>query len=100
MGGTPYDIKGVEFGHVGDRCSFDAIVRVYDIHDAALDHLADDRARRRHVAARSHAAVRGPAGDLLWAVGQLSPTTTRCSKHGMIIYDALYTWCRLQARKT
>ena len=26
VGGTPYDIDGVKFGHVGDRCSFDAIV--------------------------------------------------------------------------
>ena len=40
VGGTPYDIEGVEFGHVGERCSFDAIVRAYDIHDAALDRLA------------------------------------------------------------
>src|SRR5437763_5783654 len=40
VGGTPYDIKNVQFGHVGDRCSFDAIVDFYDIHDPALDHLA------------------------------------------------------------
>jgi rhodanese-related sulfurtransferase len=40
VGGTPYDIKGVEFGHVGERCSFDAIVTFYDIHDPALDRLA------------------------------------------------------------
>jgi rhodanese-related sulfurtransferase len=39
-GATPYDIKNVEFGHHGERCSFDAIVVFYDIHDAALDHLA------------------------------------------------------------
>ena len=31
VGGTPYDIKDVEFGHVGDRCSFDAIVKAYDV---------------------------------------------------------------------
>ena len=31
VGGTPYDINGVEFGHVGERCSFGAIVRAYDI---------------------------------------------------------------------
>jgi rhodanese-related sulfurtransferase len=40
VGGTAYDIEGVEFGHVGKRCSFDAIVRAYDIHDPALGHLA------------------------------------------------------------
>ena len=39
-GATPYDIKGVEFGHHGDRCSFDAIVDTYDINDPALDQLA------------------------------------------------------------
>jgi rhodanese-related sulfurtransferase len=37
----PYDIKDAEFGHVGDRCSFDAIIRIYEIKDPALDHLAN-----------------------------------------------------------
>jgi hypothetical protein len=39
-GATPYDIDGVEFTHEGDRCSFDAIMRIYDIQDPALDRLA------------------------------------------------------------
>ena len=39
-GGTPYDIEGVEFAHEGERCSFDTILRIYGIHDPALDHLA------------------------------------------------------------
>ncbi len=37
---TPYDIKGVDFGHVGDQCSFDAIIKIFEIKDPALDHLA------------------------------------------------------------
>ena len=40
-GGTPYDIDGVEFTHEGERCSFDTILRIYGIKDAALDHLAE-----------------------------------------------------------
>src|SRR6266568_8165383 len=39
-GGIPYDIDGVEFTHEGERCSFDTILRIYDIKDPALDHLA------------------------------------------------------------
>ena len=39
-GGTPYDIEGVEFAHEGERCSFDTILRIYDIHNPALDRLA------------------------------------------------------------
>ena len=37
IGATPYDIGGVEFGHHGEECSFDAFVRRYGIVDAALD---------------------------------------------------------------
>ena len=33
VGGTPYDIEGVEFAHEGERCSFDTILRIYDIKD-------------------------------------------------------------------
>jgi hypothetical protein len=39
-GGIPYDIDGVEFTHEGERCSFDTILRIYEIMDPALDHLA------------------------------------------------------------
>ena len=98
VGGTPYDIKGVEFGHVGDRCSFDAIISAYDIHDAALDHLAT--------------IVRGadtsrpdltPQCEGLLAISYgLSanfPDDHEMLKHGLVIYDALYTWCRLETGK-
>jgi rhodanese-related sulfurtransferase len=37
----PYDVKGAEFGHVGDHCSFDAIIRIYEVKDPALNHLAN-----------------------------------------------------------
>ncbi|MBO0759139.1 MAG: chromate resistance protein [Bradyrhizobiaceae bacterium] len=95
LDGTPYDIKGVEFGHVGERCSFDAFIRAYDIHDAALDRLAT--------------IVRGadtsrpdltPQCEGLLAISYgLSanfPDDHEMLKHGLVIYDALYAWCRQQ----
>jgi hypothetical protein len=98
IGGTPYDINDVQFGHVGDRCSFDAIVKAYDIHDAALDRLAT--------------VVRGadtsrpdltPQCEGLLAISYgLSanfPDDHEMLKHGMVMYDALYTWCRQQLAK-
>ena len=95
VGGTPYDIEGVTFGHVDDRCSFDAIIDAYDIHDPALDQLATivrgaDTSRPKLT----------PQCEGLLAVSYgLSanfPDDHEMLKHGMIIYDALYTWCRLQ----
>jgi rhodanese-related sulfurtransferase len=95
IGGTPYDIKDVEFGHVGDRCSFDAIIKAYGIEDAALDRLAT--------------IVRGadtsrpdltPQCEGLLAISHgLSanfPNDHDVLRHGLVMYDALYTWCRMQ----
>jgi hypothetical protein len=39
-GAVPYDVPDVELGHHGAECSFDAIMRKYDIRDPALDKLA------------------------------------------------------------
>ena len=40
-GATPYDVKGVELGHHGKECSFDAIVKKHNLGgDSALILLA------------------------------------------------------------
>jgi rhodanese-related sulfurtransferase len=96
--GAAYDIDGVEFGHVGERCSFDAIVRAYDIRDPALDHLAT--------------IVRGadtsrpdltPQCEGLLAISYGLSANFRDDqemlKHGLVIYDALYAWCRSQQNR-
>jgi rhodanese-related sulfurtransferase len=95
---TPYDIDGVEFTHEGERCSFDAILKIYDIHEPALDRLA--------------AIVRGadtprrdltPQSEGLLAISRgLSanfPDDHEMLRHGMVIYDAFFAWCRQQHRE-
>jgi rhodanese-related sulfurtransferase len=98
VGGTPYDIKGVEFGHVGERCSFDAIVRAYDIHDPALDRLATIVR-----GADTSRADLTPQCEGLLAISYGLSANFRDDhdmlKHGLVMYDALYSWCRLQGDK-
>jgi len=97
IGGTPYDIKGVKFGHVGDRCSFDAIVSAYDIHDSALDHLATIV----RGADTSRPDLTPQCEGLLaisYGLSSNFPDDHEMLKHGMVLYDALYRWCRLQAQ--
>jgi hypothetical protein len=98
VGGAPYDIKGVEFGHVGDRCSFDAIVSAYDIHDTALDHLAT--IVRGADTSRPDLTAQGE-GLLAISHGLSSnfPDDHEMLKHGLVMYDALYRWCRMQIEK-
>ena len=40
VGAIPYDVPGVELGHHGDACSFDAIIKTYNLTDPALQALA------------------------------------------------------------
>jgi rhodanese-related sulfurtransferase len=98
IGGTPYDIKGVEFGHVGDRCSFDAIISAYGIADPALDRLATIV----RGADTSRPELTPQCEGLLaisYGLSSNFPDDHEMLKHGMVMYDALYTWCRLETAK-
>jgi rhodanese-related sulfurtransferase len=92
-GGTPYDIDGVEFSHEGERCSFDTFLRIYNIQDPALDHLA----RIVRGADTSRHDLTPQCGGLFAISLGLSENFSddhQMLAHGMVIYDALYTWCR------
>jgi hypothetical protein len=95
----PYDIPGVELTHVGDLCSFDAFLKKYQIQDPALPQLAT--------------IVRGadtsrldltPQSAGLYAISLgLSATMTNdheMLRHGLVMYDALYAWCRSLQNET
>ena len=90
---TPYDVAGVEFTHAGERCSFDAFVEKFHLRDAALDKLAT--IVRGADTSRLDLAPQAPG---LLAISQgLSanfPDDHQMLEHGMVIYDALYAWCR------
>jgi hypothetical protein len=92
-GAIPYDIPGVEMSHVGELCSFDAFLAKYRLDDPALQQLA--------------AIVRGadtsrldltPQSAGLYALSlglsALYADDHEMLAHGMVMYDALYAWCR------
>ena len=94
LGAVAYDIPGAPVSHVGEQCSFDALLLGFDLRDAALDLLAT--------------IVRGADTDRL----DLSPQSAGLlafslglsrlhaqDDHAMLeaalpLYDALYAWCR------
>lgn len=92
-GATPYDIPGVEMGHNGELCSFDAFLLKYKLNDPALQQLAI--IVRGADTARLDLAPQA-AGLLAISLG-LSRNFSNdheMLKQGMIMYDALYSWCR------
>jgi rhodanese-related sulfurtransferase len=93
-GATAYDIPGAEpFSHDGELCSFDAFLRVYGIEDRTLDTLA--LIVRGADTARLELTPQSP-GLLALSLGLSAnfPDDHAMLEHGMVMYDALYAWCR------
>lgn len=89
----PYDIPDVELSHVGELCSFDAFLLKYRLDDPALAELAI--IVRGADTARPELAPQA-AGLLAISLGlsHLYHDDHEMLKHGVVIYDALYAWCR------
>lgn len=90
---TAYDVPGVTFTHRGERCSFDALIADFDLHDAALDQLAT--IVRGADTGKPELTPQSP-GLLAVSLGlsQLYQNDLEMLAHGMTIYDALYAWLR------
>lgn len=91
-GALPYDVPGVELGHHGDQCSFDAFIAKYALNDAALNKLA---LIVRAADCGAPQLAKEAAGLLAISKG-LSLNFTNdheMLKQGIVLYDALYAWC-------
>jgi rhodanese-related sulfurtransferase len=96
-GAIPYDIAGVEFTHEGERCSFDTILRIYDITDPPLQRLATI-VRGADTSRHDLAPQCGGLFAISLGLSANFPNDYEMLLHGMVMYDALYSWCRsLQA---
>ena len=93
QGAIPFDVPGVELTHDGPACSFDAFIRKYRLSDPALLKLADIiRAADTDTLDKSKQAP----GLLAISLGLAAniPDDNELLAAAMVIYDALYTWCR------
>ncbi len=95
-GATPYDVKGVELGHHGKECSFDAIVKKHGLgSDAALLLLAkivngadtDNSLWNQPESAGLKAVAEGFRG-----LGYRDDHELNAAES--IVYDALYAYCQ------
>ena len=90
---VPYDIPDVHFSHDGELCSFDAFLKHYRLTDPALKELA--------VVVRGADTARLDLAPQAAGLAAVSLGLSRnfqddheMLKHGMVMYDALYTWCK------
>ncbi len=95
----PYDIVDVTFSHRGPRCSFDAFLDEFDLHDPVIDQVADI----------VRAADTGELGQSREAPGLLAISLGLSAnvrddivllEQAMPVYDALYAWCKTARNET
>jgi len=94
-GAVPFDVKGVELGHVEGRCSFESILVKYALTDPALRllgrivHGADIPAE---ITIEPEAAgLRGMAYGFAAIHGDDDHEKLRRES---LVYDALFVWCQ------
>lgn len=92
-GAIPYDVPNVELSHVGEQCSFDAFLKKFNLSDPALRQLAaivrgadTSRLDLTPQSAGLHAISLG--------LSQQFSDDHEMLAHGMVMYDALYAWCK------
>jgi hypothetical protein len=97
-GAIPFDAPGVELGHHDSDCSFNSIIKKYELKDKALLFLADiinaadtGNMDKNPVAAGLEAIATGYSIRF--------PEDIENSEYQFDVYDSLYAWCRLQVAK-
>jgi hypothetical protein len=95
-GAIPFDVEGVELGHHGYECSFDAVIKKYGLTAPGLDALALI-VRGADTAAKDLA----PEARGLEAVAEgfrlIGKDDHDILKLEFPVYDALYAYCRSRA---
>ena len=92
-----YDIPGAPVTHEGECCSFDGLLRAFEIEDPAVDRLA----RIVRGADTDRLALEPQCAGLLalsLGLSRLHRDDHNMLEAAMPLYDALYAWCVGEAR--
>lgn len=100
-GAVPFDVAGVDLGHVDGRCSFESIMVRYELtENPAVERMA----RVIHAADVSADLANSPDGAGLKAIAQGFSLLHGADDHKKMelefpMYDALYAWCEDEAKR-
>jgi hypothetical protein len=97
-GAMPFDVPNVELGHHGSECSFDTIIKKYNLKDPALEILAPIVR-----GADTDAKDLTPESRGLEAIAEgfrlMFQNDHELLEREMPVYDALYAYCREKAQR-
>lgn len=94
----PFDAPGVELGHKGTKCSFDAIIEKYEFKDPALLDLAlivrAADTNNKELAPESIGLEAIASGSMMIAKDDYEAIEKQA-----YVYDSLYAYCKLRLIK-
>jgi len=93
-GGTAFDIPDAPYTHEGESCSFDAFVARHRPDDPALARLATIVRGADTERTDLHPAAGGLLAAALGMSALFGVDDRATLRHAMVLYDALYLWCR------
>lgn len=89
----PFDVANVELGHDGPNCSFDAIIKKYNLTDRALQRLAP--IVRGADTAANHLTPESPGLEAIAEGFRLVyQNDHELLERESSVYDALYAYCQ------
>ncbi len=99
-GGVPFDIKDVELSHVGERCSFDAMLKLFGLEgEPSLARLALI-VRGADTARPDIAAEAAGLHAISLGLSALAADDDHgLLERGFMVYDALFAWLRFAAEE-
>lgn len=99
LNAIPFDIPDAEFSHDGELCSFDAFLARFGVTDPTLARLAEIV----RGADTGHLDLAPQAAGLLaisLGLSAIESDDLAMLENGLVIYDALYGWCRFAAEES
>ena len=99
-GGIPFDIKDVELSHVGERCSFDTMLKLFGLEgEPSLARLALI-VRGADTARHDIAPEAGGLHAISLGLSALAGDDDHgLLERGFVVYDALFAWLRFAAEE-
>ena len=92
-GAIPFDVPNVELGHHGSECSFDAIIKKYNLKDPALQILAPI-VRGADTDAKDLTSESRGLEAIAEGFRLVFQNDHELLEREMPVYDALYAYCR------
>ena len=100
LGAIPFDVKGVELGHHGKECSFEAILKKYDLGDrpelVLLAQIVNGSDTDNTLYAQPESPGLKAIAEGFRHLGLKDDRAINAAE--WIVYDALYAYCREMVR--